>query len=261
MRNPAPAPVISYDRTVAAKHTRKGPGDPRGKILFDGNSVTRVLMEQEFAFYQRLLKDDDAMRGLHEHGLVDVVPEPDFGPAHPYVAHPMLPPQAARNWTFSQYRDAALFFLDFWTYLVEQGFSIQDCHAGNIMFQHARPLFVDFCSIGPGEAATISPAFINDLFRSWITPLAVLKVGNLILFRQVVKGRMTWDMVQDQCPASMDEEVRALRENVAECLSRYDLKSFLSTVREWVSSVSIKHHDDGCDSEYYQPGEHPVVHY
>ena len=224
--------------------------DLRGSVRFEGGRVLRRIAEQEYDYYARLVRDEKAMKGLIDHGLV-----PTWIPEEPsdgfWLEHKALLAHTPRNWTMGQYRDAALFFLDWWQYLTEAGFSLQDCHSSNVMFDGPRPRFVDFCSIGPREAATVSPPFMKQYFDSWIAPLAAIGSGQHQLFRELLDGGISLQSVKPLCGdgASALDALFAAGEKA---FSEKDIPGFIRAMRGWVETVRIKESGYGWNNEKYQ---------
>ena len=248
-----------YDSTISARHDKDGKGDRRGKLIAKDDGVSRVLYEQEFSFYFKLLRDVELMREMHEHGLVGVELPSNFGVKNPYVFHPVLPPQNSMYWTFSQFKDAFLFFTDFWTYLIDKNFSLQDCHTDNIMFHKSRPVFVDLCSIGPIEATTVSFPFIDELILSWIAPLALIKARELVLFSEHSNGHTGWNIFKAILPERTFAEVLNLRERAVGHAQQGNITRMLSMLKEWAEKIDIVHTEGGWNSEGYQKEELDVA--
>lgn len=233
-------------------------GDQRGEVIFSGSRVLRRIATQDRSFYAGLLGNTQEMKRLINKGLVpthvlndaeksDVGYEPDAL----MVEHTALIPHSAANWTMSQFIQANAFFLNFWSFLHENGYSLQDCHKGNVMFLNNRPVFVDLCSIGPIEATTLSRPFLREFFNSWLAPGMLLKDNQHQMFRECLENNLPWEEVRSFCT---DETVR----EAEECIRRGErlfeeknLAEFIQAMRRQLETVEVGHSQYGWDSENY----------
>jgi SAM-dependent methyltransferase len=168
------------------------------------------------------------------------------------LEHKPLVRHSGENWTLSQFKDAALFYLDWWEYLTTEGYSLQDCHTSNILFDGGRPQFVDFCSIGPGEAATVSMAFLSQYFDNWIAPLALIKENQHQMFRELLLRRLSLKEVKPLCGETMVQELDDLFDRGADSFAAKDLIGFIKTMRNWIRTVDIRDSTYGWNNETYQ---------
>lgn len=85
------------------------------------------------------------------------------------VSHPEIRPLTLpAEWCGSMLRDAALTTLDMVLAADEEGLTLQDAHPHNVVFDGARPVFVDLTSIVPRPANRIWDAYgqFLDFFRN-----------------------------------------------------------------------------------------------
>ncbi|OIQ50040.1 hypothetical protein BerOc1_01970 [Pseudodesulfovibrio hydrargyri] len=227
-------------------------GDLRGAVSFKGERVLRTIGEQDFDFYHTLLRDEREMAFLQENGLVETWISELSTPERLLVEHKPLLPHSHLNWTMTQFKDAALFFLDLWAKLVDRGYSLQDCHCGNVMFDNGRAVFVDLCSIGPREATTVSVPFMDQFLDSWIAPLSLVKTSQHQIFRDSLGKRLPLGQVLPMCGQSIADEVKSLADVGRRCFAAKDLPAFIRAMRGWVEDVEIVYSDYGWDNEGYQ---------
>lgn len=226
-------------------------GDNRGRISFEGGRTLRTILEQDFGFYRDLVRDEKRLRRLMELGLVATWVHTDE-PGRLVLEHKSLLAQSRANWSFSQYLDAAHFFVDFWGKVAAEGYSLQDCHAGNVLFDQTRPCFVDFCSIGPAEATILSGPLLETFFAAWVYPLALVASRQHTLMRETICRCLAWQEVPSLLAPEVAQAVSALREASAERFRARDLPGFLTLVRQWLAGVVVTYSEVGWDSEHYQ---------
>jgi SAM-dependent methyltransferase len=191
------------------------------------------------------------MRSLIDHGLIETWIAETSRRGF-YLEHKPLLTHSYRNWTLEQFKDAALFFLDWWLYLYNNGFSLQDCHCLNVMFDNYQPKFVDFCSIGPKEATTVSPPFMREFFDSWIAPLAVIRTNQHQLYRELMSNRISFELSKSLCNETVASELQELYARGETFFANKDVAGFLQVMKKWVEAVQVKHSDYGWNSEDYQ---------
>lgn len=226
-------------------------GDNRGRVYFEDGRTLRVILEQDFDYYRTLARDAKRLERLVELGLVETWVHADE-PGRLVFEHRSLLPQSCANWSFSQYLDAGRFFVDFWDAVAREGYSLQDCHTDNVLYQHARPCFVDLCSLGPAEAACLSGPLLESFFRAWVHPLALLAARQHTLLRETIRRRLSWDEVRPLLTPQVAQDVSALRAACEGFFRARDLPGFLAAVRGWLAGVDVEYSQVGWDSEGYQ---------
>lgn len=226
-------------------------GDSRGRVFFEGGRTLRTILEQDFDFYRQLVRDKPRLRALTDLGLVDTWVHTDE-PGRLILEHRSLLPQSRANWSLSQYLDAARFFVDFWDGVARLGYSLQDCHTDNVLYDRTRPCFVDFCSIGPAEAATLSGPLLESFFRAWIHPLALVASRQHALLRETIHRQLAWDEVEPLLSPEVAEAVAGLRQASAGRCRALDLPGFLAGAMQWLAGVEVAYSQVGWNSERYQ---------
>jgi hypothetical protein len=133
--------------------------DPDARVLESaGARVVRALSPRAVA-EREAVERSGLLRGLVEAGLVvdseraaDVAPPEGFAAvvASRRLAFPTYP----YEWSFGMLRDAALLTLDILDRALERGATLKDASAYNVLFDGARPLFIDVASLVPHEDGT-----------------------------------------------------------------------------------------------------------
>ena len=88
----------------------------------------------------------------------------------PFVTYPF-------EWPAEALRDAALLIIDLNLKLIKNGLAIIDAHAWNILFDGAKPIFVDFGSIAPLSEVN-AKNIINQLNGNFTYPLYLMANGH-----------------------------------------------------------------------------------
>ncbi len=120
--------------------------DPSGYVFIDKGQVKRVInpiyFSQYFAlkstgFYNKLFKSKLLI--THEElssSVKEIIIQPE---QIPFVTYPY-------EWSFNQYKEAALLTLKLQKYCLEHDFSLKDASAFNITFYKGRAIFIDTLS-------------------------------------------------------------------------------------------------------------------
>jgi hypothetical protein len=133
--------------------------DPDARVLeSDGPRILRALSPRAVA--ERDAVEQSGLLGeLVEAGVVvdserlaDVAPPEGFAAvvASRRLAFPTYP----YEWSFGMLRDAALLTLDVLERALGRGATLKDASAYNVLFEGARPLFIDVASLVPHEDGT-----------------------------------------------------------------------------------------------------------
>jgi hypothetical protein len=133
--------------------------DPDARVLeSDGTRILRALSPRAVA-ERDAVEQGGLLRDLVAAGLVveservaDVAPPEGFAAvvASRRLAFPSYP----YEWSFEMLRDAALLTLDVLGRALERGATLKDASAYNVLFDGARPLFIDVASLVPHEDGT-----------------------------------------------------------------------------------------------------------
>lgn len=164
--------------------------DPSGNIFTDNGMLYRTINPVYFSqynsltasgFYKKLF--DNGLLIPHEEVSADtgaIVIKPEKIPFFSY----------AYEWSFGQYKHAALHTLKLQKYCLQNGWSLKDATAFNITFHKGAPIFVDTLSFDPyieGEPWRAYKQFIMH----FLAPLVLAKYyGNdmLKLLQQYIDG-------------------------------------------------------------------------
>jgi len=158
--------------------------DPSGYMIHDGSTLRRVINPIYFPQYHRLKNsgffDTLIKKGLlipHEEtaaseGQIIITPEPI-----PFITNPY-------EWSFEQYKHAALLTLQIQKYALSKGFILKDASAYNVTFHKGNPIFIDTLSFDFYEENTPWRAykqFINHFFG----PLILAKYHGTDMFKMM----------------------------------------------------------------------------
>ena len=148
---------------------------PEAAELFDGMAQCGLIDKLVAA---KLLVNTERT-GLHLDGYSSILRHERI----PFVTYPF-------EWSAAAYKDAALTFLDLNLQLAEHGLVTRDAHPWNIVFDGARPLFVDFGSFAPLPA--IDAGALVKAFRQWfILPLRLMSMGRHRIARLLLRDSIT----------------------------------------------------------------------
>jgi len=120
--------------------------DPSGTVFLDDGIVKRLINPIYFKQYQAL-KESGFFNKLFNNNLLikheevsssddKIVIEPE---QIPFISYPY-------EWSFNQYKAAALLTLKIQKYCLNHGFSLKDASAYNVTFHKGRAIFIDTLS-------------------------------------------------------------------------------------------------------------------
>lgn len=116
-------------------------GDNIGHIFQQGDSICRVYTGPDPSYPQRIY----ALYKKHcldRFGIIQTTQQEDGS-----LLHPVLPLTYPHEWCPGMFKQAVLFHLDLLLLLDELGLTLKDALPENILFQHGRPVLVDFFSL------------------------------------------------------------------------------------------------------------------
>lgn len=120
--------------------------DPSGFIFNDGETLRRSILPVYFKQYNAL-KDKGVFESLIKNKLLIAHTETSVGKDQivitpepiPFITNPF-------EWSFDQYKHAALLTLKIQKYALSKGFILKDASAYNVTFHKGRPIFIDTLS-------------------------------------------------------------------------------------------------------------------
>lgn len=120
--------------------------DPSGYIVQEGSSIKRVINPIYFPVYDALCKVD-FFSPLFKAKLL--IPHVEQERSDEFIV--LLPEQIQLvtypyEWSFHQYKQAALLTLKLQNYALDRDFSLKDASAYNVTYHRGRPVFIDTLS-------------------------------------------------------------------------------------------------------------------
>jgi hypothetical protein len=120
--------------------------DIDGFVFEYGGSVYRAINESYLATYAKLIASGLYQKLVKEELLIPHVEEKEIPltiPDHPLIIRPFQVKQITYpyEWSYEQYRDAALCTLRIQEIALSYGFSLKDAAPFNIQFIHGKPFF------------------------------------------------------------------------------------------------------------------------
>ena len=150
--------------------------DPAGSLRIQGEQVLRTVNPRYAAESLRFLRSDLAKRWIDQGHLVDsqILSAEEDQPLlieHPRVFFPSYP----WEWTPGQGIAAGELTLELSTQLLHQGWILKDATPLNILFDGARPVFVDVLSIERRDPRSPLWLAYGQFARTFLLPLAAYK--------------------------------------------------------------------------------------
>lgn len=158
--------------------------DPSGYMFHDGDVLRRVINPIYFPQYNKLKStgffDTLIKKGLligHEETLVSeekIVITPEY---IPFITNPY-------EWSFEQFKHAALLTLQIQKYALSKGFILKDASAYNITFHKGKPVFIDTLSFDFYEEGVPWRAY-KQFITHFFGPLVLAKYHGTEVFKML----------------------------------------------------------------------------
>lgn len=145
--------------------------DPVGVTYVKGGKVLREINNEFKDFFLSFLKNP-AHELLFKQGLIDTSIASQSGKSLT-LEHPLISPvNYAYEWPLPMLKDAALLSLGLNLALLDNEMVLKDATPWNIVFQHTRPVWVDFTSLMPQEKDLLWVAY-DQFCRTFLFPLLI----------------------------------------------------------------------------------------
>ena len=158
--------------------------DPSGHVYWDGSILRRKINPIYFPQYNQL-KDSGFFDTLIKKGLliphdetsvsedkVIITPEPISFITHPY------------EWSFEQYKHAALLTLQIQKFALSKGFILKDASAYNVTFHKGKAVFIDTLSFDLYEEGTPWRAY-KQFITHFLGPLVLAKYHGMEMMKMM----------------------------------------------------------------------------
>jgi SAM-dependent methyltransferase len=162
--------------SMLASQTNATFRDPAGSLRIEGEEVLRTVKPQYAAEVLRFLRSGIAERWTNEGRLVEskVVVDREGQPL--LLKHPRIPfPSYPWEWTPGQWMAAGELTLDLCAQLLDGGWILKDATPLNILFDGARPVFVDVLSVEARDPQSSLWLAYGQFARTFLLPLAAYK--------------------------------------------------------------------------------------
>ena len=159
--------------------------DPGGFVYEDQGCLFRQVNLLAKEHYD-LLMSSGLYRELTEDGMLIRHEEVDVPPPRPGCAYKVIRPDRVAmisypyEWSFSQYKDAALLTLAVERKAVDWGMSLKDCSAYNVQFHDGRPVLIDTLSLERFPEGTPWVAY-RQFCQHFLAPLALMSLTDIRL--------------------------------------------------------------------------------
>ncbi len=158
--------------------------DPSGHVFYDGNVLRRAIKPIYFPQYKKL-RDSGFFKSLIDNELLiphtetsvsseEIIITPEVVP---FITNPY-------EWSFQQYKHAALHTLKIQKYALSKGFILKDASAYNITFYHGKPIFIDTLSFDFYEEGTPWRAY-KQFIAHFLGPLVLAKYHGTEAFKMM----------------------------------------------------------------------------
>ncbi len=175
-------------KTKTSKSSTRLPAsfrDPSGFLFFDDGVLYRQV-NQVYAENFDHLMDSGLYNGLVKARLLIPHKETEHAPAEKDTAYKVLQPEIVPfisypyEWSFSQYKDAALVTLSIQKRALKRGMSLKDASVYNIQFFHGRPILLDTLSFEKYQEGQPWIAY-KQFCQHFLAPLALMALKDVRL--------------------------------------------------------------------------------
>ncbi len=152
--------------------------DPSG-FMFRRDGVLYRQVNHHYQTQYDQLVSSGLLQDLIKKGLVVQADEVEVDPSVPDLAYKVLKPEELAfisypyEWSFSQYKDAALATLEIIKLSFEKGFILKDASAYNIQFSQGKPVLIDTLSFEPYKTGEPWVAY-RQFCQHFLAPLALM---------------------------------------------------------------------------------------
>ena len=155
--------------------------DPNGFLFHYQGGIYRAIARPQEAFYRALL-DRPIMAALFEKralapAKIADLSIPEAGSSLVLAHEPIRPVSYCVEWSPSLLRAAAKATLELASSLAGEGLLLQDAHPWNIVFDGARPCFVDLTSIVAAEGSKLPWPAYQQFLNFFLYPLELCAMG------------------------------------------------------------------------------------
>jgi hypothetical protein len=158
--------------------------DPSGYMFHDGAILRRVINPIYFPQYEKL-KSSGFFDTLIKKGLLISHKETSVSENQivitpeeiPFITHPY-------EWSFEQFKHAALLTLQIQKYALSKGFILKDASAYNVTFHKGKPIFIDTLSFDFYEENTPWRAY-KQFITHFFGPLILAKYHGTDMFKML----------------------------------------------------------------------------
>jgi SAM-dependent methyltransferase len=207
-------------------------GDAGGRLFVWEQQLYRAISRDRADLCMKLFQDGIVERLVKQGLLVETEPTVLRIRDYPLVLrHRLLPfVSYAYEWCGPMLQDAALLVLDFELQLSQFGLTLQDAHPWNVVFDGARPLYVDFNSIVRAEELSSWRA-LEEFRQFFLRPLKLMASGH---------GRIARWLLHDCDTGILQSEVETLTQGPAVWHLKNRARRLASIVRQHTPSVVRK---------------------
>lgn len=171
--------------TTAIDHTHDASfRDPSGYVFYDGEILRRAILPIYFPQYQKL-KESGFFKTLMSEELLIPHEETSVSDKKIIITPEEIPFMTnPYEWSFEQYKHAALHTLKIHKYALSKGFILKDASAYNITFHKGKPIFIDTLSFDFYEEGTPWRAY-KQFVTHFLGPLVLAKYHGTDVFKMM----------------------------------------------------------------------------
>lgn len=127
------------------------------------------------------------------------------------------------EWSFSMYRDAALFILEVNDIANKYNWCLKDCQPYNVLFNGTQPVFVDMGSFIQTNMKNFPPS--REFLSCYLQPLSIWALGDYFLAQRIISSAhevmplFSWRLYNDPLMKVVSSRLRTKIENLWSLIS------------------------------------------
>ena len=164
--------------------------DPRGRVFNYNGQIFRAFFPETAVFYKELLSSEKIVSLTKKGKIVDFdfVPDIEIEGFSLVVRQREVPNlNYSFEWSPTMLKDAALLTIDLAIDFCDNDILLQDATPCNILFDSAKPTFIDLCSLAPAISGYIWSAY-QQFCNLFLFPLYLFNCGDIDLTTQLMKN-------------------------------------------------------------------------
>ena len=220
--------------------------DKNGRLYYKNDILYRGMTNYESSYYENLINVIERNEILKNGIIPSKLSKESLENYKCLLEHKVINPiHYPADWSISMFRDALFLHFDIHLELLKNGYTLQDAHLWNIVFDGTQPQYIDFGSIISDK--NNFTALLNEYLNYCIRPLVLMLLGGFEKARRYLRNGSNphlidedlygYFLVNENSPITKGYYaiIELLKQNVSDSNSFITL---LQKVREIIKQIS-----------------------